>query len=75
MFLYYFYDNDLNIFMIAYILYCSKLLVVDFSVLNVFNFFNIFVMKLNAGHFSSGTVTIHFLDTPYQEIYFEKSFK
>ena len=33
--------------------------------------FNIYGMKLNEEHFSSGTVVIHFLDKPYQEINFK----
>ena len=34
-------------------------------------FFNIYGMKLNEVPFSSGTVIIHFLDKPYQEINFK----
>ena len=34
--------------------------------------FSIYGMKLNEGDFSSGTVIIHFLDKPYQEINFKK---
>ena len=33
--------------------------------------FNVYVMKLNEGHFSSGTVIIYFWDKPYQEINFK----
>ena len=33
--------------------------------------FNIYGMKLNELHFSSGTVVTHFLGTPYQEISFK----
>ena len=33
--------------------------------------FNISGMKLNEGHFSSGTIVLHFLDKPYQEKDFE----
>ena len=33
--------------------------------------FNNYGMKLNEGHLSSGTVIIHFLEKPYQEINFK----
>ena len=34
-------------------------------------FFNTYGIKLNDGHFSSGTVIIHFYDKPYHEINFK----
>ena len=33
--------------------------------------YDIYGMQLNEGHFSSGTVIIHFLDKPYQGINFK----
>ena len=33
--------------------------------------FKIYGMELNERHFSSGTVTIHICDKPYQELNFE----
>ena len=47
-------------------------LVVNFSVLMCSISFDIYGMKSNEGHFSSGTVMIHFIDKLYQEINFKR---
>ena len=47
-------------------------MVVNVSLLNVSPIsFDIYGMKLNEGDFNSGTVVIHFLGKPYQEINFK----